>query len=148
MFVQCLVKPICLVCNESIAVNKECNLKHHYQSKHTAKYHAYTGQFKNNKIVFLKRFVCTFILYLYILCSFLHLKIYVAHWLIPKCTLLPIQFETRTYWRHLVSDALKPLHFEKLFLIRPTPLCTSCLPSPILRFGPWLKKLADPWSIA
>ena len=28
-----------------------------------------------------------------VLCRFLHLKIHVAHWLNPNCTLLPIEFE-------------------------------------------------------
>ena len=34
VFVNHLGRPACLICYESIAVNKEYNIKRHYESKH------------------------------------------------------------------------------------------------------------------
>lgn len=46
-------KPICLLCNESISVLKEYNMKRHYSSKHTTQ-HTLTGQLRKDKIQKLK----------------------------------------------------------------------------------------------
>jgi len=141
---------VCFVCNESVVVNKEPNLKRHYQSKQEAKYDAYTRQFRNDKIVSLERFVVSLILHLYILCSFLHLP--TGLFQIALCYPHTVRNKFM-YWLHLVSDALKLLHFERLFFLNtPTgqththPSHPASRPSPILRFGPQLKKVADPWS--
>lgn len=42
-------KPICLLCNESISVMKEFNIKRHYSTKH-ATLHSLTGQLRTDKI--------------------------------------------------------------------------------------------------
>lgn len=36
-------KPVCLICSESVAVQKEYNLKRHYETKHSTKYDIYKG---------------------------------------------------------------------------------------------------------
>jgi len=49
-------KPTCLICNETVAVNKAANLKRHYHSKHAAKYDRDypKGSLRNEKIVSLQ----------------------------------------------------------------------------------------------
>ncbi|XP_056642617.1 general transcription factor II-I repeat domain-containing protein 2-like [Diorhabda sublineata] len=46
-------KPICLLCNESISVMKEFNIKRHYSTKHATQ-HSLTGQLRTDKIQKLK----------------------------------------------------------------------------------------------
>ena len=41
-------KPACLICNEPIAVNKEYNIKRHYESKHKMFLTSYLTQTFNN----------------------------------------------------------------------------------------------------
>ena len=35
----------CLICNESVDVLKECNLRRHYKTKHLPKYSKFTGSY-------------------------------------------------------------------------------------------------------
>ena len=42
-------KPTCLICNQSVAVNKEFNIKRHYETKHS-KFSEYRGQTRKDKI--------------------------------------------------------------------------------------------------
>lgn len=42
-------KPVCLLCNESISVLKEFNIKRHYSTKHITQ-HTLTGQLRKDKI--------------------------------------------------------------------------------------------------
>ena len=42
-------QPLCLICQEMIAVNKEFNIKRHYESKHS-KYSEYTCLIRIDKI--------------------------------------------------------------------------------------------------
>ena len=42
-------KPTCLICNQSVAVNKEFNIKHHYETRHS-KFLKYRGQTRKDKI--------------------------------------------------------------------------------------------------
>ena len=49
-FVEHNNNPLCLICQETIAVFKEHNIKRHYDSKHK-KYSEITGQFRKDKIV-------------------------------------------------------------------------------------------------
>ncbi|UYV82063.1 EPM2AIP1 [Cordylochernes scorpioides] len=48
-------KALCLICNESIAVLKEYNMKRHYETKHSQNYSKYTGIVRTEKIKALKR---------------------------------------------------------------------------------------------
>lgn len=43
-------KPMCLLCNETISVLKEYNMKRHYSSKHFAQYNSLMGQLRKDKI--------------------------------------------------------------------------------------------------
>ena len=52
-FVQHNNKPVCLICQETIAVYKDYNLHRHYNTKHK-KYSELTGQIRKDKIVKLK----------------------------------------------------------------------------------------------
>lgn len=36
-------KPVCMICNEAVAVMKEFNVKRHYESKHASKMDKYVG---------------------------------------------------------------------------------------------------------
>lgn len=49
-FVNIKNKPVCLVCNESVSVMKEYNLKRHYDTKHSSKMDAVQGQFRLDKV--------------------------------------------------------------------------------------------------
>ncbi|UYV77791.1 EPM2AIP1 [Cordylochernes scorpioides] len=46
---------LCLICNESIAVLKEYNMKRHYETKHSQNYSKYTGIVRTEKFEALKR---------------------------------------------------------------------------------------------
>ncbi|UYV75527.1 EPM2AIP1 [Cordylochernes scorpioides] len=48
-------KALCLICNESIAVLKEYNIKRHYETKHSQNYSKYTGIVRTEKFEALKR---------------------------------------------------------------------------------------------
>ena len=53
MFVEHFNKPICLICMEIMSVNKEYNIKRHYESKHQNYMHI-TGEIRKEKINKLK----------------------------------------------------------------------------------------------
>lgn len=55
LFVCVGEKPICLVCNESISVVKEYNIKRHYESKHSSKFAHLQGQIRIDKVEALKK---------------------------------------------------------------------------------------------
>lgn len=48
-------KPVCLVCNESVSVMKEYNIKRHYDSKHSSKFAYFQGQLRLDKVEVLKK---------------------------------------------------------------------------------------------
>jgi hypothetical protein len=48
-------KPLCLICNATVACNKECNLKRHYDTNH-AKFDIHTGKHREEKLDNLKRY--------------------------------------------------------------------------------------------
>ncbi|XP_069767039.1 general transcription factor II-I repeat domain-containing protein 2-like isoform X2 [Narcine bancroftii] len=52
-FLQHFGKPVCLICNESVAVNKEFNIKRHYETKH-AKFKELSGQARVDEVWRLK----------------------------------------------------------------------------------------------
>ena len=52
-FVEHYSKPVCLICQTSIAVMKEFNVKRHYETCHS-KYQEYVGESKKLKIKNLK----------------------------------------------------------------------------------------------
>lgn len=56
IFIEKYANPICLICNETVAVNKAANLKRHYNSKHAAKYNREypKGSLRNEKIASLQ----------------------------------------------------------------------------------------------
>ncbi|XP_060881678.1 general transcription factor II-I repeat domain-containing protein 2B-like [Metopolophium dirhodum] len=54
-FIQVKEKAICLICQESIAVMKEYNLKRHYGTKHAAKYDMIQGQLRIDKFALLMK---------------------------------------------------------------------------------------------
>ncbi|XP_047989846.1 general transcription factor II-I repeat domain-containing protein 2-like [Leguminivora glycinivorella] len=51
----CWEKPICLVCNESVAAMKEYNIKRHYDTKHSKKFADLQGQLRIDKAESLKK---------------------------------------------------------------------------------------------
>ncbi|XP_045501701.1 general transcription factor II-I repeat domain-containing protein 2-like [Colias croceus] len=55
LFVCVGEKPICLVCNESVSVVKEYNIKRHYESKHSSKFAHLQGQLRIDKVETLKK---------------------------------------------------------------------------------------------
>lgn len=55
LFVEMGQKPVCLVCNESISVMKEFNLKRHYETKHAKKFDTLHGQLRSDRVLDLKR---------------------------------------------------------------------------------------------
>ena len=57
-FVEFKNKPLCLICNESVSVMKEYNVKRH-QSKHSAKYDTLEGSYRSDKVNHLKENVKT-----------------------------------------------------------------------------------------
>ncbi|KAL3854537.1 hypothetical protein ACJMK2_013802 [Sinanodonta woodiana] len=54
-FVEFKTKPICLICNNSVSVMKEYNIKWHYEAKHANKFDKYKGQFQQVQVNDLKR---------------------------------------------------------------------------------------------
>ena len=50
LFIESNGKPLCLVCQETISVVKEYNLKRHHKSRHEAKYDNIRGQQREDKI--------------------------------------------------------------------------------------------------
>jgi hypothetical protein len=54
IFIQVKEKA-CLICQESIAVMKEYNLKRHYNTKHAAKYNMIQGQLRIDKLALLMK---------------------------------------------------------------------------------------------
>lgn len=52
-FVEFKIKPISLICKESVM--KECDIKRHYNTKHSKKFGYYTGQSRQGKVSELKR---------------------------------------------------------------------------------------------
>ncbi|CAH1105999.1 unnamed protein product [Psylliodes chrysocephalus] len=55
LFVCVGEKPVCLVCNESVSVMKEYNIKRHYDSKHSSKFAYFQGQLRLDKVEVLKK---------------------------------------------------------------------------------------------
>lgn len=53
--IQSKDKSLCLICNETISMFKEYNIKRHYESKHKEKYETLEGQLRENKIEVLKK---------------------------------------------------------------------------------------------
>ena len=53
-FIENKSKPICLICNENIAVCKEYNLKRHYETQHSKHYAHLSGEIRKNKLLGLK----------------------------------------------------------------------------------------------
>ena len=52
-------KPLCLLCNATVAVVKECNLKRHYTTKHSDKVDSIIGEERKVKINSLRGSLCT-----------------------------------------------------------------------------------------
>ncbi|XP_069792445.1 general transcription factor II-I repeat domain-containing protein 2-like [Narcine bancroftii] len=52
-FVQHFGKPVCLICNGSVGVNKEFNIKRHYETKH-AKFQELSAQARTDEVWRLK----------------------------------------------------------------------------------------------
>jgi hypothetical protein len=53
--IQSSNKALCLICNETIAVLKEYNIKRHYETKHFQNHSKYTGSLRTEKFEALKR---------------------------------------------------------------------------------------------
>jgi hypothetical protein len=53
-FIDCKGKPLCLICQKTIAVQKEYNLKRHYDSEHKTKFAFLVGDLRKHKINALK----------------------------------------------------------------------------------------------
>lgn len=58
-FVEFKTKPICLICNNSVSVLKEYNIKRHYEAKHANKFDKYEGKFRQDQVHELKRKLST-----------------------------------------------------------------------------------------
>lgn len=54
-FMEVKGKPVCLICGESVAVNKDYNLKRHYDTTHIAKFGSLIGDERARKVTELKR---------------------------------------------------------------------------------------------
>ncbi|XP_076354462.1 general transcription factor II-I repeat domain-containing protein 2-like isoform X2 [Tachypleus tridentatus] len=48
-------KATCVICTESVAVLKEDNLRHHYETKHLSTYLKLSGKFRTEKFESMKR---------------------------------------------------------------------------------------------
>ncbi|XP_067930741.1 general transcription factor II-I repeat domain-containing protein 2-like [Watersipora subatra] len=48
----------CLVCQQTIAVPKEFNVRRHYETMHRVKYDMYTGKVRQDKVIQLKSALC------------------------------------------------------------------------------------------
>ena len=53
-FIEVKEKPLCLICQKSISVVKEYNLKRHYDTEHKTKFDCLEGESRKNKIINLK----------------------------------------------------------------------------------------------
>lgn len=53
--VEHLGSVICVICNETISVNKEYNIKRHYSTKHAAKFDCLSGQVRSDRVNSLKQ---------------------------------------------------------------------------------------------
>ncbi|XP_045504708.1 general transcription factor II-I repeat domain-containing protein 2A-like isoform X2 [Colias croceus] len=53
-FINCNGKPLCLICQKTIAIQKEYNVKRHYETEHIAKFACLVGESRKNKINALK----------------------------------------------------------------------------------------------
>lgn len=49
-FVLVKEKPVCLVCNDSVAVMKEHNIRRHYETRHSEKYDSIQGNQRSEKV--------------------------------------------------------------------------------------------------
>ena len=80
---------------------------------------------------------------------FFCLKINVVHWLNPNCTLLPTQFETISYicdiWSQMLRNRLISASGREDYTHPRFAPHLARRPSLVLRFGPPLKQVADPW---
>ncbi|CAI9722391.1 Hypothetical predicted protein [Octopus vulgaris] len=45
----------CLICNESVAVMKECNIRRHYEAQHLSTHSKYSGKLRSEKFESRKR---------------------------------------------------------------------------------------------
>ena len=54
-FIEFQTKPVCLICNDSVSVMKEYNIKRHYEAKHASKFDQYKDQFRQDQVNELKR---------------------------------------------------------------------------------------------
>jgi len=52
-FIEHFGKPVCLICNNSVSVNKEFNIKRHFDTRHD-QYKQFNGQTRTDKIDRLK----------------------------------------------------------------------------------------------
>lgn len=50
LFTEVNTKPVCLVCNQQVAVLKEYNIRRHYETHHKEKFHNLRGQLRKEKI--------------------------------------------------------------------------------------------------
>lgn len=53
-FIEWKDKPLCLICNQTIAVCKEFNVKRHYDTNHKTKFDRYTDKIRMDKLSSLK----------------------------------------------------------------------------------------------
>ena len=49
-FTEVNAKPVCLVCNQQLAMFKEFNIRHHYETHHKEKYDHLKGQIRKDKM--------------------------------------------------------------------------------------------------
>ena len=55
LFIECANKALFVICHESVAVLKEYNIRHHYQSKHQGTYSRFEGNIREEKLEKLKQ---------------------------------------------------------------------------------------------
>ena len=53
--IEHLASVLCLICQETITVQKEYNIKRHYNTKHESKFHSVVGQARTDRINPLKQ---------------------------------------------------------------------------------------------
>lgn len=49
-FVNCNEKPLCLICQKTLAIQKEYNVKRHYDTEHKAKFACLVGDARKKKL--------------------------------------------------------------------------------------------------
>lgn len=54
-FVEVKNSPMCLICNQTLSVSKEYNLRHHYESNHSKTFDWYTEKMRDEKLRELKK---------------------------------------------------------------------------------------------